>query len=147
MKRELMSVGTVALATLLSACNTQDPERECAVARAVSDGSTGSFAATYTLKTEAPNPDRPCTQLKPESVGLQKYFSQDASAPDTVAIRTDRMGRLMDQYSSRIDAFLWDKPYSVGPLASGLPVRTTSVTCPSWRPRGWTWRRPRASPP
>jgi hypothetical protein len=121
MKRELMSVGTVALATLLGACNTQDPERQCSVARAVSDASTGSFAATYTLKNEEPHPDRPCTQLKPEPLGLQKYFSQDPAAPDTVAIRTDRMGRLMSQYSSRIDAASDGKPYSVGPLASESP--------------------------
>jgi hypothetical protein len=121
MKRELMSVGTVALATLLGACNTEDPEVQCAVARAVSDGSTGSFATTYTLKTEVPQPDRPCTQLKPEPVGLQKYFNQDPSAPDTVAIRTDRMGRLRTQYASRLEASSDGTPSSVGPLATEGP--------------------------
>jgi len=123
MKRDLMgmSMGAVALAAVLGACNTEDPDRQCSVARAVSDGSTGSFAATYTLKEGAPNPDRPCTQLKPEPVGLQKYFSQDPAAADTVAIRTDRMGRLRTQYASRIDAATAGAPYAVGPLASETP--------------------------
>lgn len=123
MKRELMglSVGAAAWAALLGACNTQDPERQCSVARAVSDGSTGSFAATYTLKEEEPHPDRPCTQLKPEPVGLQKYFSQDPSAPDTVAVRTDRMGKLVAQYESQVDPASAGEPFAVGGLASESP--------------------------
>lgn len=123
MKRDLMgmSVSAVALAAVLSACNTEDPERQCSVARAVSDGSTGSFAATFTLKEGSPDPDRLCTQLKAEPVGLQKYFNQDPSAPDTVAIRTDRMGRLRTQYAARIDAATAGAPYALGPLASETP--------------------------
>jgi hypothetical protein len=122
MKLELMglSAGAAALAVVLGACNTQDPERQCSVARAVSDGSTGSFATTYTLK-EGQNPDRSCARLKPEPVGLQKYFSQDSSAPDTVAIRTQRMGSLVDQFESQVDPESTEKPYSVGPLASETP--------------------------
>jgi hypothetical protein len=123
MKLETMglSVGAVALATVLGACNMQEPDRQCSVARAVSDGSTGSFATTYTLKEGEPHADRPCTQLKPEPVGLQKYFSQDASAPDTVAIRTNRMGALRNQYRTRIDAASAGDPYAAGALASESP--------------------------
>jgi hypothetical protein len=111
----------VALAAVLGACNTQDPDRQCAVARAVSDGSLGSFAATYTLRDGDPHPDRPCTQLKSESVGLQKYFSQDPAAPDTVAIRTNRMGLLRNQYKPRIDAATAGDPYAAGALATESP--------------------------
>jgi hypothetical protein len=136
MKRDLMgmSVGAVALAAVLGACNTEDPERQCAVARAVSDGSTGSFAATYTLKEGTAQPDRPCTQLKPEPVGLQKYFSQDPSAPDTVAIRTDRMGRLRTQYASQLGAATAGEPYAVGPLASETPGADNFCDVPELAP-------------
>jgi hypothetical protein len=116
-----MSVGAVALAAVLGACNTSDPDRQCSIARAVSDGSLGSFASTFTLKEGSPQPDRPCTQLKSEPVGLQKYFNQDPAAADTVAIRTDRMGRLRTQYASRITAATAGDPYAVGPLASEGP--------------------------
>jgi hypothetical protein len=54
-------------------------------------------------------------------VGLQKYFSQEPSAPDTVAIRTDRMGRLAVQYASRVDPASADEPYAVGKLAAEAP--------------------------
>ncbi|WP_224366477.1 hypothetical protein [Hyalangium versicolor] len=123
MKRELkgLSVGAVAMAAVLGACNTSDPERQCSVARAVSDGSLGSFAATYALKDGAPQPDRPCTQLQAEPVGLQKYFSQDPSAPDTVAIRTKRMGDLLEDFDAQIDPASAGKPYAVGALASENP--------------------------
>lgn len=136
MKRDLMgmSVGAVALAAALSACNTEDPERQCSVARAVSDGSTGSFAATFTLKEGSPDPALPCTQLKPEPLGLQKYFSQDPSAPDTVAIRTDRMGRLRTQYAARIDAATAGEPYAVGPLASETPGADNFCNVPELTP-------------
>jgi hypothetical protein len=123
MKLETMglSVGAVALATVLGACNMQEPDRQCSVARAVSSGSLGSFAATYTLKEGEPHPDRSCTRLKSEPVGLQKYFSQDPSAPDTVAIRTDRMGKLRTQFRARIDAASAGDPYAAGALASESP--------------------------
>jgi hypothetical protein len=123
MKLETMglSVGAVALAAALGACNMQEPDRQCSVARAVSDGSLGSFAATYALKEGEPHPDRSCTQLKSEQVGLQKYFSREPSAPDTVAIRTDRIGRLRNQFKARIDAASAGDPYAAGALASESP--------------------------
>jgi hypothetical protein len=54
-------------------------------------------------------------------VGLQKYFSREASDPDTVAIRTRRMGTLVNQFRTRIDAANAGEPYAVGPLASESP--------------------------
>ncbi|HYI02258.1 hypothetical protein [Hyalangium sp.] len=116
-----LRVGVAAMAVAAGACNTEDPERQCSVARAVSDGSTGSFASTFTLKEEASHPDRPCTLLKSEPVGLQKYFSREPAAPDTVAIRTDRMGRLVTQYASRVDPASAGEPYAAGALASESP--------------------------
>jgi hypothetical protein len=135
MKRQMMglSVGAVALATVLSACNTEDPERQCSVARAVSDGSTGSFAATYTLKGESA-PDRPCTQLKPEPVGLQKYFSEDSAAADTVAIRTTRMGTLRTQFKARLDPASAGDPYAVGALATEGPGPDNFCDVPELEP-------------
>jgi hypothetical protein len=116
-----LNVGVAAAAVLLGACYTEEPEAQCAVARAVSDGSIGSFATTFTLKAEEPHPDRPCTQLKPEPVGLQKYFSRDGDGPNTVAIRTDRMGLLAEEYEERVSSESAGSPYAVGALASESP--------------------------
>lgn len=123
MKLKLMGLnaGVVAAAVALGACYTEEPEAQCAVARAVSDGSTGSFAATFTLKAEEAHPDRPCTQLTSEPVGLQKYFSREPSAPDTVAIRTARMGRLTEDFEDRVSSESAGEPYAVGALASESP--------------------------
>jgi hypothetical protein len=136
MKLETMGlrVGAVALATALGACNMQEPDRQCSVARAVSDGSTGSFAATFTLKEGNPHPDRVCTQLKSEPVGLQKYFSQDPAAPDTVAIRTSRMGTLVNTYKARIDPATAGDPYAAGALASESPGADNFCDVPELSP-------------
>jgi hypothetical protein len=108
-----LSVGVAAAALL--ACNTEDPERQCVVARAVSDGSTGSFAAVYVLK-EGEDPARACAQLAAEPVGLQKYYSEDPAALDTVAIRSARVGRLLEQYASRLASGPAPEPNSLGAL-------------------------------
>lgn len=129
-----LNVGAAALAVAMSACNTEDPERQCAVARAVSDGALGSFAATFQLKEGEPHPDRPCTQLQTEAVGLQKYFSREGNGPNTVGIRPARMGALMDEYESRIDPQSSDKPYSVGALASESPGEDNFCDVPELSP-------------
>jgi hypothetical protein len=110
-----LSVGLAAV--VWSACELQ-PERQCAVARAVSDGSIGSFAATYDLK---PGQDetRPCARLQPEPVGLQKYF--DPQGPGRVAVRTERMGALVAQYRQQLGPEQPPQPYSLGELESGVP--------------------------
>ena len=45
-----LGMGVVVLASTLGACSAAQQDPQCVVAKAVSDGSTGSFAATYTLK-------------------------------------------------------------------------------------------------
>ncbi|ATB31448.1 hypothetical protein [Melittangium boletus] len=98
MKRRLIGLGM-----LLSACGAEQQDPQCVVARAVSDGSTGSFAVTYSLKP-GQNPALACTRLKSEAVGLQKYLSQDPAAKDTVAVRSGSLGTLLRTEAARVDA-------------------------------------------
>ncbi|RJS24175.1 hypothetical protein DRW03_11285 [Corallococcus sp. H22C18031201] len=115
-----LSAGVAAAAIAVVACNTDAPEPQCMVARAVIDGSTGSFTTSYTLKP-GQNPDLACAHLKPEAVGMQKFFSQDPSAPDTVGVRSARMGKLSEDYASRPDPDAAHTLYSVGPLSTAEP--------------------------
>jgi len=115
-----LSVGVAAGAVAVVACSVDEQEPQCVVARASIDGSTGSFAATYTLKP-GQNPDLPCARLRPERVGLQKFFSEDPAAPDTVAVRSARLGKLAQDFASRPDPDPTHTTYSVGPFASEAP--------------------------
>ncbi|MFY1827596.1 hypothetical protein ACN47A_16870 [Myxococcus fulvus] len=117
----IRGMGWGALAALvLAGCGVEDPEVQCVVARAVTDGSIGSFATVYTL-LPGQNPDLQCARLAPEAVGMQKYYSQDPKAPDTVALRSARMGKLLVDFKDRPDLDASHTPYSVGPLASEGP--------------------------
>jgi hypothetical protein len=118
MKLRLMGL-TLGVAAL-SACDMEPPTPQCVVARAVSDGSTGSFATTYTLK-EGQNPDLQCARLTSEPVGLQKYYSQDPAAPDTVGVRSARLGKLNADFASRPDPNTSHSLAAVGQLASESP--------------------------
>ncbi|HZI16394.1 MAG TPA: hypothetical protein VE153_38875 [Myxococcus sp.] len=118
MKLRLMGL-TVGVAALC-ACDMEPPQAQCVVARAVSDGSTGSFATTYTLK-EGQNPDQQCSRLAPEPVGLQKYYSQDPAAPDTVGVRSARLGQLDRTNAARPDPDTTHSLSAVGQLASEFP--------------------------
>src|SRR5215217_7264708 len=121
MKTRWMGWGPgVAALVLLAGCGAEDPEPQCVVARAVSDGSIGSFATVYTLSS-GQNPDQQCAQLKPESLGLQKYYSQDPNARDTVAVRSARLGKLLEDFDDRPDLDASHTPYSVGPFSSEGP--------------------------
>jgi hypothetical protein len=127
-----LSTGVVMLASTLGACDAQQQDPQCVVARAVSDGSTGSFATSYTL---VPGQDATasCAQLKPERVGLQKYFSQsplaevqDPNARDTVAIRVDRVGVELKKTTGSAPTYTLDpdapqQPSSVGALTTDAP--------------------------
>ncbi|WP_342376449.1 hypothetical protein NVS55_34820 [Myxococcus stipitatus] len=114
-------MGWSAALVVLSGCGVEEPEPQCVVARAVSDGSIGSFATVYTLAA-GQNPDLQCARLKPEAVGLQKYFSEDPKAPDTVGVRSTRLGTLMAvDFKDRPDPDPSNKPYSVGAFASEGP--------------------------
>jgi hypothetical protein len=115
-----LSLGVAAGAVAVGACGVEEPEPQCVVARASIDGSIGSFAATYTLKA-GQNPDRACARLRSEPLGLQKFFSEQPGGPDTLAVRSERMGRLAASFASRPDPDPSHRTYSVGPFASAAP--------------------------
>lgn len=133
MKLKLMalSVSVSAAAVTIGACNTQAPEARCTVARAVSDGSIGSFAATYTLK-EGQDDTRACAKLRPEQVGLQKFYSEDPSARDTFGVRSRRMGQL--PASLRKDPAPLYEPSSVGELVTEFPGADNFCDVPTLTP-------------
>ncbi|EPX64640.1 putative lipoprotein mlpA precursor [Cystobacter fuscus DSM 2262] len=87
------------------------------VARAVSDGAPGSFAATYSLKP-GEDPARACAQLKSEPVGLQKYLGEEG-ALDSVSLRTARVGKLVKE--AMLDPAAANQPNSVGALTTEAP--------------------------
>jgi hypothetical protein len=135
MNHRLIGLGTggVVLLTLASACGEARQDPQCVVARAVSDGSTGSFATTYTLK-EGQDPNLACARLMPEAVGLQKYYSQDASAPDTVGLRSANMNRLLEENQTRLDPDAPNQPHSVGELTTEAPGPDNFCEVPSLTP-------------
>jgi hypothetical protein len=122
MNLRLIALGASAVGfiTGLSACGPDQQDPQCVVARAVSDGSTGSFAASYILK-EGQDASRACAQLKPEPLGLQKYFSQDPSANDSVGVRSARMGSLLNSNASRLSTEGPNDANSVGQLTTSAP--------------------------
>jgi hypothetical protein len=135
MKLRLMglSMGVAAAAVAVVACSVDEVEPQCVVARASIDGSTGSFAASYTLKP-GQNPDRVCAQLKSEPLGLQKFFSETPGGPDTVAVRSARLGRLEKSFASRPDPDATHQTYSVGPFASAAPGPDNFCDVPTLTP-------------
>jgi hypothetical protein len=80
-----LGTGAVVFASTLSACGALQQDPQCVVAK-------GSFATVYTPK---PGQSTSCAPLKPEAVGLEKYFSEDPNAKDTVAVRVQRVGTMM----------------------------------------------------
>ncbi len=114
-----LGAGTLGLIAV-SACDNEQQEPQCVVARAVSDGSTGSFATSYILK-EGQDPERACAKLKSEAVGLQKYFSKDPAANDSVGVRSAAMGALFRTHASRLADSATEEPNSVGALTTQAP--------------------------
>jgi hypothetical protein len=117
--------GVVLLASALGACDAQQQDPQCVVARAVSDGSTGSFATSYTL-APGQGATAACAQLKPERVGLQKYFSQnpnaldrDPSLKDRVGIRSQPWRVVSKEYTVDPDAPV--QRHAVGDLTTDAP--------------------------
>ncbi|RYZ39735.1 MAG: hypothetical protein EOO71_18815 [Myxococcaceae bacterium] len=127
-----ISGGLAAAVVTAGACGSE-PVAPCVVARAVSEGSTGSFATTYELKA-GQNPDLACARLKPESLGLQKFFSQDPKAPDTVGVRSTRLGNLLRDFASRVSAESKASAAAVGPFASETPGEDHFCTVPQLTP-------------
>ncbi|WNG14923.1 hypothetical protein [Cystobacter fuscus] len=112
-----MKRGLIGLGLLLSACGAQRQDPQCVVARAVASGSTGSFAATYSLKP-GEDPASACAQLKSEPVGLQKYLGEEG-ALDSVGLRTARVGKLVKE--AMLDPAAENQPNSVGALTTEAP--------------------------
>ncbi len=134
MKLRWMAVsGGLAAAVVTAGACGSEPEAPCVVARAVSDGSTGSFATTYQLK-EGQNPDLACARLKPEPLGLQKYFSQDPKAADTVGVRSARLGQLLKDFAARLPPGAGDSATAVGSFASETPAEDRFCTVPQLTP-------------
>ncbi|MET0402303.1 MAG: hypothetical protein ABW123_07855 [Cystobacter sp.] len=116
MKRGWMMAGGV----LLTACGAGQQEPQCVVARAVFDGSSGSFAATYSLK---PGQDASlaCAQLPAEPVGLQKYLNEAPGGKDSVGLRSARVGGLLKDKEVLVDSSAPQQPNSVGTLETEAP--------------------------
>ncbi|WP_309895061.1 hypothetical protein [Archangium sp.] len=105
--------GAVLLASTLGACGALQQDPQCVVAK-------GSFATVFTPK---PGQDTTlaCAQLTPQRVGLEKYFSEDPSVPDTVAVRARVVGELLTNTKYRVDGDGPNQPNSVGKLTTDAP--------------------------
>ncbi len=135
MNRRLIGLasGGALLASVLGACEAQQQDPQCIVARAVFDGSTGSFATTYSLK-EGQDPALACATLQSEQVGLQKYFSGDPGTKNTVGIRTKRVGALLENKSFVVDPDAPNQPNSVGTLETDAPGPDNFCEVPALNP-------------
>ena len=133
MNSRLMGWSLSATAALVLGACSAEVDEQCVVARAVFEGSTGSFATTYTLK-EGQTADRPCAQLQPEPVGLQKFYGKEPSDPDTVAIRTARMGKLLAEFKVTPDPASPNKPFSMGALTTEFPGADNFCEVPALAP-------------
>jgi hypothetical protein len=110
MNLRLIGLGTGAalLASSLSGCGgalQQDPQ--CVVAK-------GTFATVYTPKSTTT-----CTPLKPEVVGLEKYFTEDAAMKDTVALRVRRVGDMLLKSTGTSPTVTLDPDAPVAPHSVG----------------------------
>ncbi|HEX8820447.1 MAG TPA: hypothetical protein VF794_11010 [Archangium sp.] len=106
-------VGTVLFASALGACGALQQDPQCVVAK-------GTFATVFTPK---PGQDTSlaCAKLTPQRVGLDKYFSSDPQANDSVAIRTQRMGNEVAHKDTQLDPDAPNQPNSVGELTTDAP--------------------------
>jgi hypothetical protein len=134
MNMRLIGLGTgVVLASTLGACGAAQQDPQCVVAKAVSDGSTGSFAATYTL-ADGQDASLACAHLKPEPVGLEKYFSKDANGPETVVIRSSRVGKLLVDSKVEKDPDAPNAANSLGVLTTEAPGPDNFCVVPTLSP-------------
>jgi hypothetical protein len=123
-----LAVGA-ALVACLAACNAAPPELTCTVARA-GFGGTGSFASVYTLKA-GEDPTTACARkLTAEAIGLQKYFSEDPAAPDTIALRSATLGGLPKALAPVANPAPTFVPNAVGALASESPGEDNFCSVP-----------------
>jgi hypothetical protein len=108
-----LGTGAVLAVSTLGACGTYQQDPQCVVAK-------GAFATVYTLK-EGQDASQACAQLEPERVGLEKYFSEDPSAPDTVTLRPQQIGGELAHKNTLIDPDAPNQPNSVGELTTDAP--------------------------
>ncbi|HYO53306.1 hypothetical protein [Archangium sp.] len=111
--RLISTTGAMLFASTLGACGAQQQDPQCMVGK-------GSFATVYTPK---PGQDESlaCARLKPERVGLEKYFNQDPNGRDSVALRTGQIGDELAHKDTLIDPDAPNQPNSVGELKTDAP--------------------------
>jgi hypothetical protein len=104
----------VVFTSTLAGCDAQQQDPQCVVAK-------GSFATVFTPKA-GQDTSLACAKLAPQVVGLEKFFSEDPQAKDTVSIRAQRMGNEVAHKDTRLDdADAQNHPNSVGALSTDAP--------------------------
>jgi hypothetical protein len=104
-----LGTGAALFASSLAGCGALQQDPQCVVAK-------GTFATVYT-----PRSTTTCTPLKPEVVGLEKYFTEDPAMKDTVALRVRRVGDMMLKSTGTSPTVTLDPdaplaPHSVGEM-------------------------------
>ncbi|WP_375771309.1 hypothetical protein NR798_10540 [Archangium gephyra] len=125
------TAGAVLLASSLGACEAQQQDPQCMVGK-------GAFATVYTLKA-GQDPAAACAQLKPERVGLEKYFNQDPNGPATVGMRAITVGNLVAETTAtapktQLDPDAPFEPNSVGALTTDAPGEDNFCEVPTLNP-------------
>ncbi|HEX8704306.1 MAG TPA: hypothetical protein VF815_36075 [Myxococcaceae bacterium] len=121
-----MSMSVAVGVAAIGACNTQGPEARCTVA-------LGAFATTYTLK-DGQDPNAACAKLTPERVGMQKFFAGEEGGPDSIGMRSGRMGQLPGQLGLRADPAPLYEPTAVGEMATEFPGADNFCDVPELTP-------------
>ncbi|HEY0095563.1 MAG TPA: hypothetical protein VGB96_14625 [Archangium sp.] len=109
LRRIGLGTGAALFASSLAGCGALQQDPQCVVAK-------GTFATVYT-----PRSTTTCTPLKPEVVGLEKYFTEDPAMKDTVALRVRRVGDMMLKSTGTSPTVTLDPdaplaPHSVGEM-------------------------------
>lgn len=112
------TAGAVLLASTLGACDAQQQDPQCMVGK-------GAFATVYTLE-QGEDASAACAQLKPEPVGLEKYFNAELGGPASVALRPKTVGDLVVLTTAatpktQLDPDAPFAPNSVGELTTDAP--------------------------
>jgi hypothetical protein len=125
------TAGAVLLASILGACDAQQQDPQCMVGK-------GAFATVYTLE-EGEDASLACAQLKPEPVGLEKYFSKEPGGPASVALRPKTVGDLVAETKATTPKIQLDpdapfEPDSVGALTTDAPGADNFCEVPALNP-------------
>jgi hypothetical protein len=118
--------GAVLWASTLGACDAEQQDPQCLVGK-------GAFATVYTLK---PGEDSgsACAHLKPERVGLEKYFNQDPNGRDSVSLRSRQIGDELAHKDTVKDLDAPNEPNSVGELTAEAPGADNFCEVPTLNP-------------